>query len=155
MAYVRQGDIGDTALIVNTAAHTAVDKARSEPELVRIVNARALGGNFAKPMLGLAQQQEQEQEQQSLTDDQFGAPTGAELIADISAHAILQMLQRLQDNSLCSLSAQGETICNRYAKHVVAQDRRSQTAIKIAANDVMPVLVSAFSAPFLRSAAAA
>ena len=116
MAYVRQGDIGDTALIVNTAAHTAVDKARSEPKLVRIVNARALGGNLATPMLGLAQQQEQ----LSLTDDQFGASTGAELIADVSAHAILQRLQRPQDSKLSSLSAQGETICNRYAKHLVA-----------------------------------
>lgn len=45
-------------IIVNAAAYTAVDKAESEPQLARTINA------------------------------QFGVPTSAELIADVTAHAI-------------------------------------------------------------------
>ena len=138
-------------VIVNAAAHTAVDKAESEPELARLLNAAApgvlahealaldallvhystdyvfdgsgtaprdeqapvaplsvygqtklegeqamqasgcrhlifrtswgyaaRGGNFAKTMLRLAQ----ERERLTVIDDQWGAPTGADLLAD-------------------------------------------------------------------------
>src|SRR5690606_5144656 len=46
----------------------------------------ARGGNFARTMLRLAQ----ERERLTVIDDQWGAPTGAELIADVTAHAIAQ-----------------------------------------------------------------
>ncbi len=44
----------------------------------------ARGGNFAKTMLRLAQ----ERERLNVINDQFGAPTGADLLADVTAHAI-------------------------------------------------------------------
>ena len=54
------------------------------------------GGNFAKTMLRLAQ----ERERLTVIDDQWGAPTGAELLADVTAHAIRHLQQRPQDAGL-------------------------------------------------------
>jgi len=206
-------------VIVNAAAHTAVDKAESEPELARLINATApgvlaqeahklgawlvhystdyvfdgsgtqpwleadtpaplsvygqtkregeqliaancskhlifrtswvyaaRGGNFAKTMLRLAQ----ERQRLTVIDDQWGAPTGAELLADVTAHAIRQVLQRPQDAGLYHLAASGETTWHGYAKHVIAQAERSQPAIKIIANEVAPVSTSAFPTPARR-----
>jgi hypothetical protein len=42
----------------------------------------ARGGNFAKTMLKLAQ----ERERLTVIDDQWGSPTGADLLADVTAH---------------------------------------------------------------------
>ena len=206
-------------LIVNAAAHTAVDKAESEPELARLINASApgvlaqaaqqlgawlvhystdyvfdgsgsqpwqeadtpaplsvygqtklegeqlieahcskhlifrtswvyasRGGNFAKTMLRLAQ----ERERLTVIDDQWGAPTGAELLADVSAHAIRQVLQRPQDAGIYHLAASGETTWHGYAKHVLAQAQRAQAAIKIIAKEVASVPTSAFPTPARR-----
>jgi len=43
---------------------------------------------FARTMLRLAQ----ERDKLTVINDQFGAPTGAELLADVTAHAIRQGL---------------------------------------------------------------
>ena len=48
----------------------------------------ARGGNFAKTMLRLAK----ERDTLTVIADQHGAPTGAELIADVTAHALAQTL---------------------------------------------------------------
>ncbi len=206
-------------VIVNAAAHTAVDKAESEPELVRTLNAlapgvlaqeaaragacmvhsstdsvfdgsgtrawtetdhpsplnvygqtklegeqliqaacakhlifrtswvfAARGGNFAKTMLRLAQ----ERERLTVIDDQFGAPTGAELLADVTAHALAQLRQRPQDAGLYHLVAGGETSWHAYAEYVLAQARLLQPALQIKATEVLPVPSSAFPTPARR-----
>ena len=206
-------------VIVNAAAHTAVDKAQSEPELARTLNAlapgvmaheaarigamlvhystdyvfdgsgsrpwteddatgplsvygqtkldgerlvqaadprhlifrtswvyAARGGNFAKTMLRLGQ----ERERLSVIDDQFGAPTGADLLADVTAHAIRQVLQRPQDAGLYHLVAAGETTWNGYAKYVLQQARQATPAINIKALEVEAVSTSAFPTPATR-----
>jgi dTDP-4-dehydrorhamnose reductase len=66
----------------------------------------ARGGNFAKTMLRLAQ----ERERLTVIDDQWGAPTGADLLADVTAHAIRHLQQRPQDAGLYHLVAGGETL---------------------------------------------
>ena len=210
-------------VIVNAAAYTAVDKAESEPELARTINAQApevlareatqlgawlvhystdyvfggggdrpwleedptfplnvygqtkllgehmidwvcprhlifrtswvyaaRGGNFAKTMLRLAQ----EREQLKVINDQFGAPTGAELIADVTAHAIRQVAQPGADAQALAgiyhLVASGCTTWFDYAQHVIAQAQRLQPGLKIKATEVNPVPTSAFPTPAQR-----
>ena len=206
-------------VIVNAAAHTAVDKAESEPEFARLLNATtpgvlaeeaarlgawlvhystdyvfdgsgtrpwvetdapaplsvygrtklegeqlirqsgcqhlilrtswvyaARGGNFAKTMLRLAQ----ERDRLTVIDDQWGAPTGADLLADVTAHAIRQLQQRPQDAGLYHCVAGGETNWNLYAKYVLDQAEQAQAAINIKATEVAPVPTSAFPTPATR-----
>jgi len=222
-------DLADTVravrpdVIVNAAAHTAVDKAESEPELARTLNAlapqvlaveaaklgawlvhystdyvfdgsaetawvetdatgplsvygssklqgemaiaqhcphhlifrtswvyAARGGNFAKTMLRLGQ----EREHLSVINDQHGAPTGADLIADVTAHAIRQVIQTGDSAAnlagIYHLVASGSTTWFDYAKHVLAQAQQVQPAIKIKAIEVAPVPTSAFPTPARR-----
>lgn len=106
----------------------------------------ARGGNFAKTMLRLAA----ERERLTVIDDQFGAPTGAELIADVTAHAIRQLLQRPQDAGTYHLAAGGETSWNGYARYVVDTARAIKPDLKLAVNEVAPVPTSAFPTPAQR-----
>jgi dTDP-4-dehydrorhamnose reductase len=110
----------------------------------------ARGGNFAKTMLRLAQ----ERDQLKVINDQFGAPTGAELIADITAHAIRQVAQPGADAQALAgiyhLVARGCTTWFDYAKHVIAQAERLHPALKIKATEVQPVPTSAFPTPAQR-----
>ena len=171
-------------VIVNAAAHTAVDKAESEPELCRTINAlspavlarealslgawlvhystdyvfdgsgdrprvetdptgplnvygatklegerliresgcnhlifrtswvyAARGANFARTMLRLAR----ERDRLTVIDDQVGAPTGADLIADVTAHALRAVQGRPELSGLYHLVAGGETSWHGYA----------------------------------------
>ena len=206
-------------VIVNAAAHTAVDKAESEADLARTLNATtpgaiaqaaaklgawlvhystdyvfdgsgnrpwtetdqpaplsvygrtklegeqliaeagakhlilrtswvyaARGGNFAKTMLRLAQ----ERERLTVIDDQWGAPTGADLLADVTVHALRHLQQRPQDAGLYHCAAAGATNWNEYAKFVIAQAQIAQPAIKIKANEIAPVPTGAFPTPARR-----
>ena len=206
-------------VIVNAAAYTAVDRAESEPDLARRINAHApaalareaaacgallvhystdyvfhghgqrpwaeddptgplnvygqtklageqaivqagcrhlilrtswihaaRGGNFARTMLRLARQQPR----LTVIDDQWGAPTGAELIADVSAHAIVQLRARPDKAGIYHLAAAGETNWFSYAKHVLAQAGQAQAAIKIKATEVSPIATSQYPTPARR-----
>jgi dTDP-4-dehydrorhamnose reductase len=106
----------------------------------------ARGGNFAKTMLRLAQ----ERERLTVINDQFGAPTGADLLADVTAHAIRQVLAQPQDCGLYHLAAAGETTWHAYAQHVLAQARLAQPTLSIKATEVAPVPTSAFPTPARR-----
>ena len=100
----------------------------------------ARGGNFAKTMLCLAR----ERETLNVINDQFGAPTGADLLADVTAHAIRQARARPQDAGIYHLAAAGQTSRFAYAKYVVAQSIRAQAAPEIIVKSVNPVATSAF-----------
>jgi len=110
----------------------------------------ARGGNFAKTMLRLGQ----ERDKLTVINDQFGAPTGADLIADITAHAIRQATRGGVDAAALAgiyhLVASGETTWFDYAKHVLAQVEHGQAAIKIKATQIDPVPTSAFPTPAKR-----
>ncbi len=86
----------------------------------------ARGGNFAKTMLRLAA----EREQLRVVDDQIGAPTGAELLADCSAHALRQCLREPASGGLYHLAAQGQTSWADYARFVIEEASRQGQVLR-------------------------
>jgi len=206
-------------VIVNAAAHTAVDKAESEPELARLLNATtpgviareakainallvhystdyvfggsgdaprnetspvdplsvygrtklegeqliqasgcrhlifrtswvyaARGGNFAKTMLRLAQ----ERERLTVINDQFGTPTGADLLADVTAHAIRHVAQHPEHLGLYHCVAGGATTWHAYAEFVIATVRQLRPDLQLKVQQIDPVPTSAFPTPAKR-----
>jgi dTDP-4-dehydrorhamnose reductase len=111
----------------------------------------ARGGNFARTMIRLAQTRELLQ----VINDQFGAPTGADLLADVTAHAVRQCAHSdLGDGDSAAgiyhLAASGCTTWFDYANYVLAQVRIAYPAIELIANEVRPVATSAFPTPARR-----
>jgi len=86
----------------------------------------------------------------TVIDDQFGAPTGAELIADVTAHAVRQLMRQPQDAGIYHLAAAGETTWNGYARFVVDTVRAIRPELKLAVQEVAPVPTSAFPTPAQR-----
>ena len=205
-------------VIVNAAAHTAVDKAEGEPALARKINAlapavlaqaaielgaflvhystdyvfdgsgtqpwregdstsplsvygqtklegehavatcsrhlifrtswvyAARGGNFAKTMLRLGK----DREALSVIADQIGAPTSAELLADVTAHALRAALHNPQLSGLYHCVAVGETSWHGYASYVLAQARALGWPIKVAPDAVAAIPTSSYPTPAQR-----
>ena len=206
-------------IIVNAAAHTAVDKAESEPEVARTINAlaptllaqeakssgawlihystdyvfdgsgdkpwletddtkplnvygntklegeqfirqsgckhlifrtswvyAARGGNFAKTMLRLAK----ERDSLSVINDQIGAPSGAELLADLTAHAIRTALLKPELSGLYHVVASGETSWHGYASFVIDIAQKAGESMWITPEDVLPVPTSSYKTPAKR-----
>lgn len=106
----------------------------------------ARGNNFAKTMVRLAE----EREALSVINDQFGAPTGADLIADCTAHAIRQALVEPQVSGLYHLIASGETSWHEYASMVIDHVRQQGRALKVQKIDA--VASSAFPVAATRPA---
>jgi len=218
-------------VIVNSAAHTAVDKAETEAELARLINATtvgavaeraaalnalllhystdyvydgsgqlprdevsvtaplsvygqtklegedlvrasacrhvilrtswvyaARGNNFIKTMLRLAA----ERESLSVIDDQIGAPTGADLLADVTALVIAKIAQNAdstiplgagQGRHLCGTYhcvAAGETSWFDYARFVIDWARANGQSVKVAPDAIRAVPTSAYPTPAAR-----
>jgi dTDP-4-dehydrorhamnose reductase len=208
-------------VIVNAAAHTAVDKAESEPRLAHTVNAEApavlareaaaigawmvhystdyvfdgsgirpwaeddptgplneygrsklegeravrasgcrhlllrtswiyaaRGQNFVRTMLRLAA----ERERLEVVDDQVGAPTGAELLADITAHALRAVLQRPELSGTYHAAAGGQTSWHGYACHAIDYARAARQPVRVADGAIVAVPSSAYPTPARRPA---
>jgi dTDP-4-dehydrorhamnose reductase len=107
------------------------------------------GGNFAKTMLRLAQ----EREKMAVINDQFGAPTGAALLADITA-LCLQRIQPEQHEPYLSgiyhLAAAGETTWHAYAKYVLQQAQSLKPSLKYTVKEVAAVATTEFPTPAAR-----
>lgn len=106
----------------------------------------ARGGNFAKTMLRLAK----ERERLTVIDDQVGAPTGAELLADVTAHAVRATLADPAKAGLYHLVAGGETTWHGYARFVLAQALAAGVELKARPDTVDAVATSAFPTPAAR-----
>jgi dTDP-4-dehydrorhamnose reductase len=218
-------------IIVNPAAHTAVDKAESEPALAKAINgiapgifgeeaakldalvvhystdyvfegsksgfyteedapnpqsvygktkyageqalaasgARYLtfrtswvfgahGANFAKTMLRLAG----EREGMKVVADQFGAPTSAALIADVTAQVLGQYLHsRRPANAdfpqsfpygLYHLVAGGRTNWHEYAQAVVMAAKAAGRPLKLGPDDIQAITTAEYPLPAPRPA---
>jgi dTDP-4-dehydrorhamnose reductase len=98
------------------------------------------GNNFAKTMLRLAQ----EREELSVISDQFGAPTSAELIADVTAHAIKAARQNDQQTGTYHLVPTGSTTWFDYAAFCINLARSQGADIKTAPNKITPILTSEY-----------
>jgi len=206
-------------IIVNAAAHTAVDKAESETELAQTINTYApallareakllnawlihystdyvfdgsgntpwietdataplgvygatklageqaiqasgckhlifrtswvygtRGNNFAKTMLRLAQ----ERDSLTVINDQIGAPTGADLLADVTAHAIRTTQSQPELSGLYHLVASGETSWHGYASYVIDYVQQLGLELKTTPESIAPVPTSAFPTPAQR-----
>ncbi len=205
-------------VVVNAAAHTAVDKAEAEPEFARMLNAlapgvladeaqklgawmvhystdyvfdgsgstpwseddatgplsvygrtklegeqavarcdrhltlrtswvyAARGGNFAKTMLRLAG----ERDTLTVIDDQFGAPTSAELLADVTAHALRAAIANPALAGLYHCVAAGETTWHAYARHVITRAQGLGWPLKAGADAVLPTTTASYPTPACR-----
>jgi dTDP-4-dehydrorhamnose reductase len=92
------------------------------------------GKNFLKMMMNLAQQREE----LSIIADQIGAPTSAELIADVTAQAIPQIYRDHSKSGLYHLVASGETSWFGYANYIFEQAKRLGAELKISKVNSIP-----------------
>ena len=100
----------------------------------------ARGGNFAKTMLRLAG----ERETLTVIDDQTGAPTSAELLADITAHALRSAMTRPQLAGLYHCVAGGETTWYGYCQYVLAQAQALGWTLKAGPDQVKPTNTASY-----------
>ncbi|MFQ2093608.1 dTDP-4-dehydrorhamnose reductase [Aeromonas taiwanensis] len=104
----------------------------------------ARGANFAKTMLRFGK----ERSEMSVINDQFGAPTGAELLADCTAHAIRTAQHKPEVAGLYHLIASGTTTWFDYAHLVFAKAR--EAGVELAVTQLNAVPTSAFPTPAKR-----
>ena len=108
----------------------------------------ARGNNFAKTMLRLAA----ERDSLGVIDDQYGAPTGAELIADITAHAITATRVDPALEGLYHLAASGETTWCGYARYALQQAAALGMPLRADAEKVNPLTADGYPTPAKRPA---
>ncbi|PTU01014.1 dTDP-4-dehydrorhamnose reductase [Pseudomonas sp. HMWF031] len=104
----------------------------------------ARGNNFAKTMLRLAK----DRETLSVIADQIGAPTGADLIADVTALVIQQVMQRADLAGIYHLAAGGEVSWHGYASHVIKFAQANGEVLAVSA--VNPIETTAYPTPARR-----
>jgi len=106
----------------------------------------ARGGNFARTILRLAA----ERDSLTVVDDQVGAPTGADLLADLTAHALRQAWQQPSVSGTYHAVAGGEVSFCGYARHVIDQASRSGRPLRASPDTVQGVPSSAYPLPAAR-----
>ncbi len=111
----------------------------------------AHGGNFAKTILRLAA----ERDALKIVADQYGAPTSAALLADVSAQVLAQAQRASAGDfpyGLYHVSGAGETTWFDYAKYVVRKAEQAGKALRVHADAIQPIPASAYPTPAARPA---
>lgn len=104
------------------------------------------GGNFARSMLNLALSRDQ----LKVVDDQIGAPTGADLIADVTAHIVRDLTlgrKPLDVAGTYHLAARGETSWCDYARFVLQHAELAGLSLKVSAGDIAGIPTEAYPVP--------
>lgn len=104
----------------------------------------ARGNNFAKTMLRLAA----DRDELNIIADQVGAPTGADLIADVTASMIRQALVDPEVAGVYHLAASGFTSWHEYASLVIAHGKASGLPLKV--QTLNPIQTTQFPTPARR-----
>lgn len=102
------------------------------------------GNNFARTMLRLAK----ERTELGIIDDQYGAPTGADLLADCTAHAISAVQRDSTVAGLYHLVASGTTTWFEYASLVFTEARKA--GVELALIKAKPLPTSSYPTPAQR-----
>lgn len=114
----------------------------------------AHGGNFAKTILRLAA----ERESLKIVADQFGAPTSAALIADVTAQILGQYVRACRPASadfsygLYHLAAAGRTNWHEYAQEVVRLAQAAGRPLKAGPADIHAITTAEYPLPAPRPA---
>lgn len=95
----------------------------------------ARGSNFAKTMLRLGA----ERDELRVIDDQMGAPTGAELLADASAIALRQAMAQPALAGLYHCAASGQTSWHGYAQFVFQEARALGIPVRVSQERLVPI----------------
>ncbi len=106
----------------------------------------ARGGNFARTMLKLAA----ERDELKVVNDQIGAPTGADLLADITAHVVRRVRRDASLAGTYHAVAAGETSWHGYAQFVINWARTHGLPVRPAPDAVRAVPSSEFPSPARR-----
>ncbi len=104
----------------------------------------ARGSNFVKTMLSMAKNREI----LSVIADQIGAPTGSDLIADVTALAIGKAIQSPELSGLYHLAASGEVSWHGYASHVIAFAKANGE--ELAVSTINPIETTTYPTPARR-----
>jgi dTDP-4-dehydrorhamnose reductase len=103
----------------------------------------ARGRNFLQTMLRLAC----ERDSLRVVNDQFGAPTGAELIADVTTHVIRAVHKEPDLCGTYHLAPAGVTTWFDYARLVVQEAEKAGFGLYVRAEDIEPVPSREFPTP--------
>ena len=95
----------------------------------------ARGSNFAKTMLRLGA----ERDELRVIADQIGAPTGAELLADVCALTLRQAMAQPALAGLYHCAAAGHTSWHGYAQFVLQEARAMGLPVQVAPQRVLPI----------------
>jgi dTDP-4-dehydrorhamnose reductase len=104
------------------------------------------GRNFLRTMLRLAA----ERDRLAVVDDQHGAPTGAALIGDVTAHAIRALLRDRELGGTYHLAASGVTSWHGYARHAIQLARAAGHAVRVADDAITACPAAEFPLPARR-----
>ena len=110
----------------------------------------AHGGNFAKTMLRLAE----ERETLNVVADQFGAPTSAALLADLTAHLVRQANREAASfpYGLYHAVAGGVASWHEYASYVIERARAAGRPIRVPAGAIGAITTADYPTPAKRPA---
>ena len=104
------------------------------------------GSNFIKTMLRLAK----ERDALNVVADQYGAPTSAELIADVTSIAILGHRDGKLASGIYHLTASGSTTWHGLASHVIARAAANGAKLKVTVAAITAIPSSAYPLPAKR-----